>query len=188
MPHEERNNHHSYSDNDASGNPRSGLGGIGGCRHHRAVQLTRMHSKFTTTLRVNTWSCKNCGKYFDSADCTNEIQKGSWKLDALGYGTPKEFQVETKASFTQDGNMVRKCTRCDEAITQAIPKITAKLSTTVYTYSGKTVTVKGYTKTSKKISKLKKKKTYYVRVRTYKKVGKTTFYSTWSKTKHIKTK
>ena len=54
--------------------------------------------------------------------------------------------------------------------------------------SAKTVTVKGYTKTSKKISKLKAKKTYYVRVRTYMKSGKTTFYSTWSGRKSVKTK
>ena len=44
----------------------------------------------------------------------------------------------------------------------------------------KTVTV-GNTKTvSKKIKKLKAKKKYYVHIRTYKKVGKTTYYSEWS--------
>ena len=54
--------------------------------------------------------------------------------------------------------------------------------------SPKKVKVKGAKKTSKKITKLKPKKRYYVRVRAYKKVGKTTYYSAWSKAKAVKTK
>ena len=42
--------------------------------------------------------------------------------------------------------------------------------------------------TSKNITKLKAKKKYYIRVRSYKKVGKTTYYSGWSKAKTVKTK
>ena len=41
---------------------------------------------------------------------------------------------------------------------------------------------------SKTIAKLTKGKTYYVRIRTYKKVGKVTYYSAWSTTKSIKIK
>ena len=48
--------------------------------------------------------------------------------------------------------------------------------------------VTGYKKTSVKISKLKAKKTYYVRIRTYKKIGKVTYYSKWSKSLKKKTK
>ncbi len=49
-------------------------------------------------------------------------------------------------------------------------------------FSGaKTVTVSKNKTTSKSISKLKGKKTYYVRVRTYKTVGKTKYYSDWNK-------
>ena len=54
--------------------------------------------------------------------------------------------------------------------------------------SAKTVTVSSYKTTSKKVTKLKAKKTYYVRVRTYKTVGKTKFYSSWSTAKSVKTK
>ena len=57
-----------------------------------------------------------------------------------------------------------------------------------FTKNKKTVTVKSYKKTSKKISKLKAKKTYYVKVRTYKTVGKTKYYSDWSAVKSIKTR
>lgn len=56
-------------------------------------------------------------------------------------------------------------------------------------FSGaKTVTVNKNTAVSKKITKLKSKKTYYVRVRTYKTIGKTKYYSAWSSTMSGKTK
>lgn len=57
-----------------------------------------------------------------------------------------------------------------------------------FTKNKKTVTVKGHKKTSKTIKKLKAKKKYYVHVRTYKKVGTVKYYSSWSKTKSVKTK
>lgn len=57
-----------------------------------------------------------------------------------------------------------------------------------FTKKAKAVKVKGYKTTSKKIGKLKKKTVYYVRVRTYMKVGKTTYYSKWSAPKKVKTK
>ena len=50
------------------------------------------------------------------------------------------------------------------------------------------MTVKGYKKTSKKVTKLKAKKKYYVRIRTYKTVSGTKYYSEWSKTKTVRTK
>ena len=52
----------------------------------------------------------------------------------------------------------------------------------------KTVNVKGYKKTYRKIKGLKAKKTYYVRVRTYMKVGGKKYYSPWSAVKKVKTK
>ena len=57
-----------------------------------------------------------------------------------------------------------------------------------FTKGQKSVTIKSYKTTSKNITKLKAKKKYYVRVRSYKKVGKTTYYSSWSKAKTVKTK
>ena len=52
----------------------------------------------------------------------------------------------------------------------------------------KTVTVKGAKTAARVIKKLKSKKIYYVRIRSYKKVGKTTYYSAWSTVKNIKVK
>ena len=57
-----------------------------------------------------------------------------------------------------------------------------------FTKGKKQVNVKGYKKTSYKATKLKAKPKYFVRVRTYKKVGSTTYYSSWSAIKNIKTK
>ena len=41
---------------------------------------------------------------------------------------------------------------------------------------------------TKRVTKLKAKKKYYIRIRTYKKVNGKKYYSTWSKTKSVKTK
>lgn len=54
--------------------------------------------------------------------------------------------------------------------------------------SAKTVTVSRNVTTNKKISKLKAKKKYYVRIRTYKKVGSAKYYSSWSRAKKVTTK
>ncbi len=54
--------------------------------------------------------------------------------------------------------------------------------------NAKTKTVKSYKTTSSTLKKLKAKTTYYVRVRTYKTVGGTKYYSDWSNYKSKKTK
>lgn len=54
--------------------------------------------------------------------------------------------------------------------------------------SAKTVTISKNTAVSKRVSNLKSGKTYYVRVRTYKTVDKTKYYSTWSAANTVKTK
>ncbi|MDD7016209.1 MAG: hypothetical protein PUI82_04265, partial [Firmicutes bacterium] len=41
---------------------------------------------------------------------------------------------------------------------------------------------------TKKVNKLTRKKYYYVRIRTYKKVNGITYYSSWSKSKRVKTR
>ena len=52
----------------------------------------------------------------------------------------------------------------------------------------KTVTVKGTANTQRTIGSLTSKKTYYVRIRTYKKVSGTNYYSAWSSAKYTKVK
>ncbi|MGN0532553.1 MAG: leucine-rich repeat protein [Eubacterium sp.] len=52
----------------------------------------------------------------------------------------------------------------------------------------KTVTISKYSTVSKTVTKLTAKKKYYVRVRTYKTVNNTKYYSSWSKAKYVTTK
>ncbi|MGN0291098.1 MAG: fibronectin type III domain-containing protein, partial [Lachnospiraceae bacterium] len=52
--------------------------------------------------------------------------------------------------------------------------------------NAKSVTVKKAKTTSTTISKLTSKKKYYVRIRAYKTVSKSTFYSSWSTAKNVK--
>ena len=52
----------------------------------------------------------------------------------------------------------------------------------------KKVTVKGSSKSKRVIKKLKSRKKYYVRIRSYMKEGKTTYYSAWSKKKSVRVK
>ena len=52
-----------------------------------------------------------------------------------------------------------------------------------FTKNKKTITVKDYKKASAKVSGLKRGRKYYVRIRTYKKAGNRTFYSSWSSAK-----
>jgi hypothetical protein len=57
-----------------------------------------------------------------------------------------------------------------------------------FTKKLKTITIKKNTTTSKKIAKLAKGKKYYVRVRAYRKTGKSTYIGAWSKSKRVKCK
>ena len=52
----------------------------------------------------------------------------------------------------------------------------------------KNVTVSGYTAASGTITRLKAKTTYYVRIRTYNKVGALKFFSKWSAAKRVTAK
>ena len=55
-----------------------------------------------------------------------------------------------------------------------------------FTKERKTVTVGKQSATRYKISGLKNKKTYYIRIRSYKRVGKKVLYSSWSTVKKIR--
>ena len=59
---------------------------------------------------------------------------------------------------------------------------------TVNNYIGKKVNIKKSKTTKLTVKKLKKKKKYYVRMRSYKMVNGKKVYSSWSKTKTVKTK
>ena len=99
------------------------------------------------------------------------------------------------------GTSLRKLSKARKAVKVVWKKQSAKMAksrisgyqiqlatNSKFTKNKKTVTVKGYKKTSRKITKLKGGKKYYVKIRTYKIVGGTKYYSPWSKTKSVRTK
>ena len=95
---------------------------------------------------------------------------------------------------------ISKITKDKKAFTVKWKKVTAALgalyvdgyqiqySTDKNFSKPKTVTVKSYKNSLRVIRNLKSKKTYYVRIRTYAKLGKGKYYSDWSPRKKVKTK
>lgn len=130
----------------------------------------------------------------------NNKKVGKATVTITGKGNYKgtksiSFKVNPK------GTSLKKISRSKKALTVKWKKQKTKMSTSritgyhiqlatnsKFTANVKNVYVKSYSKKSKKIKKLKKKKKYYVRVRTYKTISGTKYYSNWSKVKSAKTK
>ena len=124
---------------------------------------------------------------------------GSYKVTITGKGS---YTGVTKVTYkiNPKGTSLGKLQRAKKAVTVAWKAQTAKMSKTritgyqiqlatdsKFTKNKKTVNVKGYRTVSKKIAKLKGGKKYYVRIRTYKTVSGTKYYSGWSKAKAVTT-
>jgi len=124
--------------------------------------------------------CKNVGKY---------SVKVTFKGNYSGSMTAS-FVINPK------GTSISSLTKASKAFTVKWKKQSTQVTGYQIQYttdkkfkkSVKTTTVSSYKTTSKKISKLSSRKTYYVRIRTYKKVGSTKYYSGWSTVKSVKTK
>ena len=109
------------------------------------------------------------GNYSGTLKKTFTIKPKSTSISSLKAG-PKKFTVKWEKLTTQTtGYQIQ-------------------YSTSSGFSNAKTVTVSKNSTTSKTISKLKAKKKYYVRIRTYKIVNGTKYYSSWSKSKSVTTK
>ena len=101
---------------------------------------------------------------------------------------PKKPSIKTPAAVTK-GLTAKWTAMKTKMSTERITGYQVQVATNkAFTKNKKSVKVAGYSKVSKKITGLKAKTTYYVRVRTYKKIGRTTYYSPWSTVKSVKTK
>lgn len=137
----------------------------------------RKNTDYTVTYQKGR---KNVGKY-----AVKVTFKGNYSGSKTVY-----FTIKPK------GTSVSKISAGKKKFTVKWKKLSAQITGYQIQYStnskfkkgNKTVTVKSAKSTSKTVSKLKAKKKYYVRVRTYKKVGKINYYSSWSKAKSVKTK
>ena len=106
----------------------------------------------------------------------------------------KTFKINPK------GTTLKSVTKASKAVKVKWTKQAAKMKTSritgyqillatnsKFTKGKKTVNVTGYSKVSKKVTGLKGGKKYYVKIRTYKKIGSTKYYSKWSGAKSVKT-
>ena len=138
--------------------------------------------------------------------------QNTYTVSRLGYGSQYSFKVRaykgvggknyygvysgTASAYTKPkGTSLKKLKAKSKAFAVYWNKQTSKTNGYQLQYStnksfknAKTLTVSNTKTTSKTISKLSKKKVYYVRVRTYKTIGKTKIYSSWSGWKSVKTK
>ncbi|MDO4806222.1 MAG: RICIN domain-containing protein [Coriobacteriales bacterium] len=126
-----------------------------------------------------TSGCKAVGEYVVKVDLAGNYSGSA----SVGF------------SIVPKGTVVSKLTPASKAITVTWKKQATQTTGYQVQYGAKksfkgakSVTVAKPKATSKKISKLISQKTYYVRVRTYKKVGGKMFYSAWSAVKSAKAK
>lgn len=123
---------------------------------------------------------KNVGRY-----AVKMTFKGEYEGTKKMYFTisPKAPTIKTPATASKSFT-----TKWSKVASQATGYQIMYASNSKFTSGKKTVNVGNYKTTSKKITKLKSKSKYYVRVRTYKTVNGTKYYSEWSKVKTVKTK
>ncbi len=145
---------------------------------HRATRVKAVAATYGKTGMKEHYRC-SCGKLYTDAACTKATTKAKLTIGKL----------------TVSKTSIKKVTAKSKALAVSWSK---KSGVTGYEVqvalkknfkSGlKKATVKGASKTSVTVKTLKAKKTYYVRVRAYKKVGSKTYYAAWSAIKTKKTK
>ena len=111
------------------------------------------------------------GDYKDSFTMTFQIVPKGTTISKATKRTTKSFKLKWKKQTTQTkGYQIQYSTNKN------------------FKSGNKIVTITNNKTTSKKITGLKENKNYYVRIRTYKTVNGTKYYSSWSKAKTVRTK
>lgn len=126
---------------------------------------------------------------------SNNKNVGRATIKITGIGTLKGSK-SVNFSILPKGTSISSLSRATKAFTVKWKKQSTQTSGYQILYStsskfksgNKTVTVSSSKTTAKKITKLKAKKKYYVKVRTYKTVNGTKYYSSWSSAKAVTTK
>ena len=149
----------------------------------------------TVKAKVNgsTKTMKSGTDYTISYSNNKDVGKAKVTIKGKGNFTgslTKTFKINPK------GTTIKTPVAAKKAITVKWAAQKAKMSKTritgyqimlatnkAFTKGKKTVTVSGYSKTSKKITGLKAKTKYFIKVRTYKTVSGTKYYSKWSTVK-----
>lgn len=154
----------------------------------------------SVTVKLNGKTLRKDTDYIVS--CAGGESVGSYKVTITGKGAYTGSKIVTFI-INPKGTSVSKLIKAKRGFTvkwkkpskTALKQIAGyqiRFATSKSMKDAKINTVKAAStagkKCSFKVSKLKGNKKYYVQVRTYKKTGGKTYYSTWSKAKTIKTK
>ncbi|MCI9206995.1 MAG: hypothetical protein HFJ68_00345 [Adlercreutzia caecimuris] len=144
--------------------------------------------KTTITAKSAATSWRKTHYDGDYTDYSHEAGKASYILTVNPKGTSVQKLAKGKRSFTVSWKKLSK-KNLKQITGYQVRYSTSKKFTAKTT---KTKTIKASSKAGKKraltVTKLKGGKKYYVQVRTYTKVGKAKYYSSWSKAKAVKTK
>ncbi|MEY8461486.1 BspA family leucine-rich repeat surface protein [Eggerthellaceae bacterium 24-137] len=156
------------------------------------------HAYTGKTLKPTSITVKLNGKTLRknidyTVSCKGGKKVGSYKVTITGKGSYTGSKAAT-FKIVPKGTSLSKVKRAKKGFTVTWKKQRKETTgyqiryTTSKTLKGaKVKTVKGTSKDSLKVSKLRGGKKYYVQIRTYKKIGGKTYYSTWSKAKAAKT-
>lgn len=160
-----------------------------------AIKYTYNGKMKTPTLKVYDSKGKLIGaKNYTAKYATGRKNVGKYKVTVTfkgNYSGTKNLYFTINPANTTVNSLTAGKKSLKVAITKKSSQVTGyqiQYATNKSFKSAKLKNVTNYKTTSVTLSKLSAKKTYYVRVRTYKKIGKTTFYSGWSAAKYKKTK
>lgn len=194
------------------------VSGIGKYKGEREIEWKIKPKKITPSVTLSAASCTYNGKARKpSVTVKNGSSKLAASNYTVKYASGRKNVGSYKVTVTMKGNYsgsksvsfkinpkgttLKSLTPASKAVTVKWTKQAAKMSSSrisgyqiqlatdsKFKKNVKTVTVSGYGKVSKKVTGLKGAKKYYVRIRTYKTVSKTKYYSPWSKQKTVTTK
>ena len=145
------------------------------------------------SVTVKHGSTKIASKYYTVSYSSGRKNVGTYTV-TIKFKKPYSGTVKKTFKINPKNTSISGLTAQSKAFTVKLKKYTTQTTGYQIQYStssnfsnAKTVTIKNTT-TSKKVTGLTGNKKYYVRIRTYKTVGKTNYYSGWSGAKTITTK
>ena len=175
------------------------IGGTGIIYHPSKIALSA-----TTLIYNGHTQVPNVTVYDSKSNVIGpENYKVSYGRDGKSIGKHQlviSFQGKYSGSVTKTytikprGTSIKKLTKLSKGFTVKWSKVSSatgyqiQYSTNKKFKKSSLSTIRKRTATSSKVRSLRGKKKYYVRIRTYKKVGRTTYYSAWSSAKAITTK
>ena len=140
------------------------------------------------TVKAGTKKLENKKDYTIKYSPTGRTNVGSYKIIVTLKGNYKGTTLKTPAAASK-AVTVKWNKQSAKMKTSYITGYQIQLATdSKFTKGRKVATVKGYRSVSKTLTGLTGGKKYYVRLRTYKTVGGTSYYSPWSKSMTVTTK